>query len=247
MTAPARSLWGAVALSGGVHAAMLLGLGEPLPPVPSDGRRPEAPATVLAVCTFEEPSPLVQEEPVRPQPPPTPQPPTPQPPTQVPPPKPDPVAERRLPQGRPTRIPAELEPLPPAAYDIPAESAETARAARPPRTWEPARSAQSSRPPAAVMDRYLAGLVRRLQRNLRYPPEGRRRRATGTVRLSFSLDERGRPGAVTVAHSSCHDGLDEAACDCLRRSAPFPPPPRGSTLPLTLTVPVTFTLNETRP
>jgi periplasmic protein TonB len=71
-----------------------------------------------------------------------------------------------------------------------------------------------------------------------YPPDARRRRWTGLVRVAFTI---GRDGAVRdlrLIASSGHVPLDRCALEAVLEAAPFPPPPGGGEVE----VPVSFTL-----
>jgi protein TonB len=96
--------------------------------------------------------------------------------------------------------------------------------------------------PGAEYGPYLTRLRQRVQEALRYPPAARRRNVQGAVGLEILIRPDGTLGAVTLADSSGHAVLDEAALETVRslRPEPFPAgvPPRL----LRVRLPVVFTL-----
>jgi protein TonB len=89
---------------------------------------------------------------------------------------------------------------------------------------------------------YLAGLRRRVQASLRYPPAARRRGLEGTVHVEIVITPAGAVGPIAVVRSSSHALLDDAAIEAVR-SLPAQPFPR-QLVPRTLRVrlPVVFQL-----
>jgi protein TonB len=89
---------------------------------------------------------------------------------------------------------------------------------------------------------YLALLRRRVQEAMTYPASARRRGLSGTVHLEIALEPTGIIRDVTLARSSSHDVLDEAAVDAVRslRRVPFPADVRPR--PLRVRLPVVFEL-----
>jgi protein TonB len=89
---------------------------------------------------------------------------------------------------------------------------------------------------------YLALLRRRVQEAMTYPASARRRGLSGTVHLEIALESTGIISDVTLARSSSHDVLDEAAVDAVRslRRVPFPTGVRPR--PLRVRLPVVFEL-----
>jgi protein TonB len=61
--------------------------------------------------------------------------------------------------------------------------------------------------------------------HVRYPRHARRMGWSGTVHVSFVIEESGTVSDVRVVRSSQVSLLDDAALDSVRRSAPFPRPP----------------------
>src|SRR5207245_1289683 len=67
--------------------------------------------------------------------------------------------------------------------------------------------------PGAEYGGYLATVRRRFLEALRYPPPARSRGLTGTVLLEVFIKPDGAIGSVSVASSSSHPLLDEAALE----------------------------------
>lgn len=90
---------------------------------------------------------------------------------------------------------------------------------------------------------YLRRLLAYLSGYRNYPPEARRLREQGTVRLHLIFDRNGHVLSCTVSGSSGSVTLDEAALAMVRRAEPLPAAPAdypGETLDLI--VPVRFFL-----
>jgi protein TonB len=86
-------------------------------------------------------------------------------------------------------------------------------------------------------------IVALLERNKRYPEVAQSRRQQGIAQVFFSLDRQGRMIDSRVVRSSGASVLDEEALALLRRTQPFPAPPRelrGESVDLT--VPIRFNL-----
>jgi protein TonB len=96
--------------------------------------------------------------------------------------------------------------------------------------------------PGAEYGPYLAGVRRRFLEALKYPPPARSRGLTGTVQLEVLIKRDGAIGNVSVASSSSHPLLDEAALEAMR-GLPPQPFPRGLTpRELRVRLPVVFDL-----
>jgi len=76
-----------------------------------------------------------------------------------------------------------------------------------------------------------------------YPLEARKARLEGTVQVGISFEGSGRLGAVTVAHSSGHQLLDQRALELVRESM-LPPPPELVATPFVVQVPVVFQMQR---
>jgi len=90
---------------------------------------------------------------------------------------------------------------------------------------------------------YYGRLAAHLNRHKRYPSQARRKRAQGTVKVSFTIDRRGRVVSQRIVRSSGHAALDREVRAMLKRASPLPRIPaemnRGS---LTVTLPIVFSL-----
>ncbi|WP_430396622.1 energy transducer TonB [Ferrovibrio sp.] len=233
----APSILGALLLHGGAALAMLLLARHSLPvpaveieviwPAPQLAPSPTAPAAAEPVVeTLPPPVPQAMPEP-EPEPEPLPDPLAEEPPPPPrekpkPPPKsvvksapaPQPVQEMSAPA--PT-----LTEAPPTTAVTPAAQA----AAEPVLNAPPAASReikpQEAAPPASP---YNAILLDWLRRHMEYPRAARLRRQQGEVRLKLELDRGGKLLAASLATSSTHAILDEAALSMAQRAAPYPPP-----------------------
>src|SRR5262249_60177498 len=88
--------------------------------------------------------------------------------------------------------------------------------------------------PGSEYGGYLAGVRRRVQESIQYPTSARRRGVKGTVNLEILIRADGAISSVSVAGSSTHSELDEAAVEAVRSPSPQPfpaglkpRPPRG--------------------
>lgn len=87
-------------------------------------------------------------------------------------------------------------------------------------------------------NRWKARVVAHLERRKRYPSAARARGEQGTVLVAFRIDAGGRVLSASLARSSGHSALDEAALAMVERASPVPAPPSGEGT--TLTAPVRF-------
>jgi len=96
------------------------------------------------------------------------------------------------------------------------------------------------------LDSYLAAIREKIERSKRYPYAVRRLNLQGKVGIVFKFGRDGRLiGPVRVRASSGIRILDQAAMDCVRRAAPFPPFPDGSVAKeLVLSIDIKFRLKE---
>lgn len=99
------------------------------------------------------------------------------------------------------------------------------------RQQQASQGAQVSR---AALATWQSQVQARLNRNKRTP----RGSGSGTVRVAFAMDGGGRVVSVRVAGSSGVAALDQAAVALVQRASPFPAPPSGRQV--SLTVPVAF-------
>ena len=86
---------------------------------------------------------------------------------------------------------------------------------------------------------YTAMVARRLQDNLIYPSEMRKKGVEGKVTIVFTITDSGRikRGSLKVRESSGHEQLDNGALRSARSSEPFMKPPRRE---MTLAIEVSF-------
>jgi periplasmic protein TonB len=96
--------------------------------------------------------------------------------------------------------------------------------------------------PGSEYGGYLAGVRRRIQESLQYPTSARRRGIKGTVNLEILIRADGAISAVSVAGSSSHSELDEAAVEAVRSLAPQPFPAGLKPRPLKVKLPIVFDL-----
>jgi periplasmic protein TonB len=89
---------------------------------------------------------------------------------------------------------------------------------------------------------WLAQLAAYLARFKRYPPEAAAQHATGTVRLSFTMDRSGRVVSRHIEGSSGSAALDREALAMIERAQPLPVPPDMPEARKTLNVPIRFSL-----
>jgi len=93
---------------------------------------------------------------------------------------------------------------------------------------------------------YQARIVSQMRPVRFYPDEARREGHTGTVRVRFVVKADGTVARATVAGSSGHSTLDEAAVSIVLRAAPFPPLPPELGTRMTFDLPMRFELVEDR-
>jgi len=96
-------------------------------------------------------------------------------------------------------------------------------------------------PPADQMSRYFALVKGIIESKKRYPEEAKRRGEEGTVVVSFTIDESGKPVNVRLASSSGSPSIDNETLRLIR-SLKFPPPPDGK--PVNLRVEVEYQLRR---
>ncbi len=92
-------------------------------------------------------------------------------------------------------------------------------------------------------DRYYAELAAWLERHKRYPPQARKMRQEGIVRVRFVIDRNGKVISHRIESSSGHTALDLAASELLRRASPMPaiPASMGQSR-LEIVVPIAYRL-----
>ncbi|MBD8875699.1 TonB family protein [Labrenzia polysiphoniae] len=93
----------------------------------------------------------------------------------------------------------------------------------------------------AKVSNYPGKVARKLRRSLRYPSAAKRKRLSGNVHVSFSVDSSGRASGIRVSRSSGSPILDKAAIETVRRASPFPKiPPEAQRKRWAFTVPLAF-------
>lgn len=179
-------------------------------------------------------------------------------PAQPDPPRAEPVAtSSELPPEPAVPLPEVALPAPPPPTPAPPAVRHPARAQRP--TIEPRREtaaspapdmapAAAAPPPApaalsSAVPTWQGLMLGRLQRFKRYPDAARSNREEGVAYLTFSMDRGGRVLSATIARSSGSQALDAETLTLVHRAEPLPvPPPEMPGDPVTLTVPVRFSL-----
>ncbi|MCF8077648.1 MAG: TonB family protein [Desulfobacterales bacterium] len=158
------------------------------------------------------------------------------------PPKPQEVeplkAQRRLP---PDIKPMKMAPVDPRAPD---SLVETLSVPETPAVSAPPVAAWTGGPPVVAggfgSARDYFDMVRLLiERNKVYPSAARARQVEGRVTVRFTIAPDGSVRSAEVVKSSKKGILDEAALDAVRKSSPFPRPPRhlfSGDLPLEITI-----------
>lgn len=99
-----------------------------------------------------------------------------------------------------------------------------------------------AQPSRSAMADYYQLLGQRLASAKRYPSVAMRRRQQGVVKLRLSIAADGTLLSATVAESSNHRSLDQAALKLARDSSPLPPPQAGAVTPVEVLVPVRYRL-----
>jgi protein TonB len=164
-------------------------------------------------------------------------PPLPVPPPEPEPPPPEPEPEPPEPEPEPPPPEPPLRPKP-AAVPLPVAAPAPPRRAPPPALPPPRANPEEESRVAqrvldkealeqAIKDQYRKTLKQTVERNLRYPLAARLAGETGKPSVRFSLATDGSIHSIVIGRSSGHPGLDDAALDAVRRSAPFPPSPFG--------------------
>jgi protein TonB len=202
-----------------------------------------APATVEpppAIEATPEMVPPDEPEPPQPQTPPetqamaTPLPASEQPEVEMPPP-PRPVEQ-------PKQLPARTPERPIKSVHEPRKKSSTATGVQPSRVATAPTSGATAIGARQSHASWLAQLAAHLARFKRYPPEAAAQRATGTVRLSFTMDRSGRVVSRHVEGSSGSAALDREALSMVERAQPLPVPPDMAEPRKTLNVPIRFSL-----
>jgi protein TonB len=111
---------------------------------------------------------------------------------------------------------------------------------------EPAPAIQAETPPAPVAvaqpQDYPSQIMAHLTRLKRYPAEARRRGQQGVATLFCRIDGAGHVLEFAITQGSGSVILDDEVKQLVRRAEPFPAPPDGKALEMT--IPVEFVLNR---
>ncbi len=215
------------------HAAVLAALvalrpavERPPPPRPifADIMLPDvAPDAVPAATATPPPTPATDDPPPRP----------------APRHEPEPVARIAVAASQPSAptVP-EAAPEPPVEPESAAPSTEEATPAS-----APPRAAVQAPLETDDLRRYVAAVMRQLNRYKTYPRELKKAKVEGTVVLEFTIDADGRLLVSAVQRSSGHADLDRAAMDMLARANPLPAIPDALDRDeLALAIPVEYSL-----
>lgn len=89
-------------------------------------------------------------------------------------------------------------------------------------------------------DSWEGRVLARIARYRRYPANAKRAREQGVVFIHFRMDRAGHILTASLARSSGHADLDQAALDTLRRADPLPSIPDDRPDQLELSVPIEF-------
>ncbi len=88
---------------------------------------------------------------------------------------------------------------------------------------------------AKYVKQHFAYIKERIEKEFVYPRIARRRGMEGKVIVSFVICEDGTVHDVKIVESSGHKILDDNAIACVKRAAPFPPPPARAELVFPIT------------
>ena len=83
---------------------------------------------------------------------------------------------------------------------------------------------------AKYVKQHFAYIKERIEKEFVYPRMARRRGMEGKVIVSFVICEDGTVHGIKIVESSGHKILDKNAVACVKRAAPFPPPPTRAEL-----------------
>jgi protein TonB len=186
------------------------------------------PAKVLEVALVTLPPPPVQTPPKAQAPTPPPAPPKPKPPEK---PKPKPAPPKPKPPPKPTPVLQESAPAP-----EPAREAAPAPAQAPPQP--------KPTPPAPVFEAAKYNSASLSNPRTRYPRMAQERGWEGTVLLKVQVLPSGEAGEVSVARSSEHETLDEAAVEQVKEWRFEPARRDGKPVASVISIPITFKLKK---
>lgn len=241
---------GATAVSGAIHAAVVLAIVYQLSPWQADSTagneppaievsivQPEVPPSPPSLSLPRTPDlasvlPVPQSDPAPP-----------------PPPEIDVVprlSASNIPQLVPPPTPSAPElPRPPSPPPTPSEPEKAGPDLATAHTPPAPKLALAPAPPAPPQKRadYLLQVIRALSRSP-YIPHVRLETAPGVVVMRLTVGSDGRLREAQLVRSSGFASLDNGMMEAVRRAAPFPPPPDGAD-DYTVTVPIRFAPLET--
>jgi protein TonB len=157
-----------------------------------------------------------------------------QPPVEPQPPKPEEKPEQKI-EPQPQALTPDVT-LPPESARQPDKPQEEPAPPVPQTTAPP-----PPRPSAAQITTWHRQIALRIERHKGYPAAAQARHETGTARVTFAIDRRGRVTHSRIVDGSGSTALDQETLDTLRRAQPFPAPPAN--LPgesFEFTVPIRF-------
>ena len=223
--------WG---LSIVVHASVLVTVGA----LTLAGGRPSQPGvTEIAINLAAPPAPSPT---VAPQPAPTP------PPTPKARPKPKPVVKKPPPQPAPVEDVVDETTTPVNEQRQTAQQTASQNPQQGARgiAGDPGQGADQRGNNDTLLKRYLATVRNTIENHKQYPHRARMRRQQGTVKIRFAINASGRAEHVELANSSGSRILDRATLDLLSRLRFDAPPRELKTIPVSITVPVDYNLNN---
>ncbi|MEO7994867.1 MAG: TonB family protein [bacterium] len=155
-----------------------------------------------------------------------------------------PTPSVEVPEATPSQAveePAETPAIAPPATDAPATiPAETAPSETPAET--PAESAPPAIDRAALTRDYVALVRAEVGAEKHYPAQAKRLKRTGTATARLTINADGSLASVVLQSSAGTESLDNAALEAIRAAAPFPAIPDGLHAPLTIELPLQFSL-----
>ena len=92
--------------------------------------------------------------------------------------------------------------------------------------------------PKVKLSAWQIEVVRLIAAKRRYPFMSALLSEWGTVVVAFRVDRQGRIARIGITRSSGSNTLDNAALELVRQAQPFPPPPLGEKLDLS--IPITY-------
>ncbi len=98
----------------------------------------------------------------------------------------------------------------------------------------------TERPEVRYVKAHFAAIRNAIVRNLSYPRLARRMGWTGTVKVSFVVNENGGVNDVKVLATSGFEVLDNNAIETIKRCSPYPKPPCMAEM----VMPITYALDE---